>query len=107
MDVNAVNNYGCSALWQAANFRSHWKVFETLLKAGANPNQLNDIKESVVTRYLKDSSHYDSNVVRLLLEYGFDTNLLSDKERARLSTELATHSLATEVLAVVTSAQTL
>lgn len=66
LDINHINKYGCSALWQAAHFKSHWKVFETLLSKGANPNQLTNEKETIMTRYLKGGK-FDSKAVGVLL----------------------------------------
>lgn len=87
LNINHQNNYGNTTLWYAAHLKSHFKVFETLLKAGADPNITNQFGENVMTRHLKGKK--DSQVVRLLLRYQFDVKMLTSDEVLRIAREIA------------------
>lgn len=91
-DINYLNGE-TSVLHMVAELKpaAEWKLWNYLLKQGANVNQLNGYGENVLQLYLKTQgrgSHVNSEIVRAILRAGFDLSLLTADYKADIASEI-------------------
>jgi ankyrin repeat protein len=76
-DINLKDDNGRTPL-EISLFVCHSEKLESILKAGANPNQ-RDYKDRIILhRVIKNNDH---NAMEILLKYGADPSLLGDTKR--------------------------